>query len=298
MVYSIQNEQFSALSDSKGAELFSLKDKNGTEYLWQGNPAYWTGRSPHLFPIVGALKENSYFAEGRQYAMGKHGFARHKEFAARRITANSVTFELTQDEQTLQMYPYHFTFHVTHTLTQDGFTTRYSVQNTGDATLPFCAGGHVGINCPLFPGEFFHEYAITFPQAVTLNSLYCPDDEPIDSSKAYPLPMIGSRLQLSHDLFENGALIIKDIPAREVMLLHPASGRGVQLIFEDFPILALWTMPKRSAPYVCLEPWHGLPSIEIEEETMELMEKAYTIKIAPGHTKELAYELNVINSSL
>ncbi len=292
MVYSIQNGQFSALADAAGAELFSLKDSSGTEYLWQGNPAYWAGRSPHLFPIVGALRENSYSAFGKQYTMGKHGFARHKAFGVEQKTADSITFELTQDGQTLEVYPYHFTFHVTHTVTETGFTTCYSVQNTGDVALPFCIGGHIGINCPLFPGEAFDEYALIFSDATELKSLYCPNNDPVDLLKTYPLPMVGNRLHLSHRLFEHDALIIKDIPAREVKLVHAASAKGVRLVFEDFPILALWTMPKRQAPYLCLEPWHGLPPIQ--GETTELAQKAYAIRVAPGDTKQLTYQLNVI----
>ncbi len=66
----------------KGAELQSLyrKDLN-LEYLWSGDPAYWGKFSPVLFPIVGGLKDNTYFYKGQAYQLGRHGFARDMEFS-------------------------------------------------------------------------------------------------------------------------------------------------------------------------------------------------------------------------
>jgi hypothetical protein len=40
---------------SSGAQLSILRDPSGRELLWDGNPAFWNGRAPLLFPIVGTL---------------------------------------------------------------------------------------------------------------------------------------------------------------------------------------------------------------------------------------------------
>ena len=50
--------------DTLGAQLVSYQDVVNTEYLWQGDPAYWKGQAPILFPIVGALRnERAVIAE-------------------------------------------------------------------------------------------------------------------------------------------------------------------------------------------------------------------------------------------
>ena len=84
MLYTIQNDRFTASVNDLGAELWSLRDRrSGREYIWQGDARYWTGRSPVLFPIVGRLKDDAYLVNGRQYRMKKHGFARGGLLCAR-----------------------------------------------------------------------------------------------------------------------------------------------------------------------------------------------------------------------
>ena len=55
----LKNDKISAAFKTMGAELSSLKDAEGTEYLWQGNPDYWSGQAPVLFPIVGCLRNGT-----------------------------------------------------------------------------------------------------------------------------------------------------------------------------------------------------------------------------------------------
>jgi galactose mutarotase-like enzyme len=42
-----------------GAELCSLTDADGREWMTDADPAFWTGHAPLLFPIVGALAEGT-----------------------------------------------------------------------------------------------------------------------------------------------------------------------------------------------------------------------------------------------
>ena len=51
--------------DTLGAQLVSYQDVVNTEYLWQGDPAYWKGQAPILFPIVGALRNERAVIGGR-----------------------------------------------------------------------------------------------------------------------------------------------------------------------------------------------------------------------------------------
>ena len=50
MIYSLENDLLSVKINSRGGELWSVKDKGSTEYLWQGNAKYWEDRAPNLFP--------------------------------------------------------------------------------------------------------------------------------------------------------------------------------------------------------------------------------------------------------
>ena len=51
-VETLKNQFLEVSVASLGAELQSIKDSNGKEYLWDGNPEFWGRRSPILFPIV------------------------------------------------------------------------------------------------------------------------------------------------------------------------------------------------------------------------------------------------------
>ena len=48
-----------AAVQTRGGELVSLRDPSGTEYIWQGDPAFWSGQNPILFPILGTLKDGT-----------------------------------------------------------------------------------------------------------------------------------------------------------------------------------------------------------------------------------------------
>ena len=57
MQFTLSHHGLRAAVDSHGGELVSLRDAAGTEYIWNGDPAFWPGRNPLLFPIVGNLKD-------------------------------------------------------------------------------------------------------------------------------------------------------------------------------------------------------------------------------------------------
>ncbi len=94
----LENELLRAQIHPRGAELQSLRLKsNGLEYLWQANPAFWAKHAPLLFPIVGTLKNDSYYYGGRSYHMARHGFAREKEFSVERSNDREAIFVLKDD---------------------------------------------------------------------------------------------------------------------------------------------------------------------------------------------------------
>ena len=101
---SINNDQITAQFKTLGAELFSLKDKNNKEFIWEGNPNFWGKHSPILFPIVGSLKNNTFEYNGTSYSLPRHGFARELTFEVIDKKEDSVIFSLQSNEETLKKY--------------------------------------------------------------------------------------------------------------------------------------------------------------------------------------------------
>ena len=101
----IQNTKLKATFNELGAELASLINlKTGKEIMWEGNPDFWGGISPVLFPIVGALKDEQYIFEGQTYELPRHGFARRRIFTLKESSENEVIFELKSDEESFSFF--------------------------------------------------------------------------------------------------------------------------------------------------------------------------------------------------
>ena len=110
MNFQIKNEFLEATFDTAGAELISLKS-NEREYIWKMNLDFWNRHSPILFPIIGSLKDDTYFFEGKEYHLPRHGFAREKQFEVVEKSNDKIVFSLKEDIETLKVYPFHFQLH-------------------------------------------------------------------------------------------------------------------------------------------------------------------------------------------
>ena len=153
MLIHINNENVSAAVETLGAELVSFKGDDGFEHIWQGDPKYWGGHAPVLFPIVGALRNNRTLIKGDWYEMGRHGFARRREFTVVEQREDAVVMQLCSDEETKKVYPFDFRFTVSYILTGSSITTEFKVENTGDEPMPYSVGGHPGFNLPIAEDE-------------------------------------------------------------------------------------------------------------------------------------------------
>ncbi|MEP7259323.1 MAG: aldose 1-epimerase family protein, partial [Flavitalea sp.] len=104
-MYNIQNDLLKASFNAMGAELTSLYSKQyDLDYLWNGDPAFWGKHSPVLFPLVGGLKENTYYLDEKAYTLSRHGFAREKDFSVSSSSAESISFVLKSDASSLLSY--------------------------------------------------------------------------------------------------------------------------------------------------------------------------------------------------
>ncbi len=278
--------------DTMGGELVSFRDETGTEYIWDGDPRYWTGRNPNLFPVVGSLADGKVSVNGRICEMGRHGFARRSEFSVAERGEDYAVLELRDFPQTLAQYPFPFVLRVRHQLTGSGFYTQFEVSNPGREELLFCVGGHTGINCPLRPGERFEDYRLVFDQVEDAQSIV-PSDKGLMSPRREHILNHTDTIALDHATFDRlDTVIFQGLRSRTVTLRHKEGGRGVRMDFSQFPMIAFWTMANANAPYLCLEPWHGCAAVE--GESGEFADKPHVIHLAPGEEKVLKYTVELV----
>ena len=246
----LKNENAVLKINERGAEMKSFT-VNSVEYLWVGDPNFWASSAPHLFPIAGGLKDDKYILNGKEYILSKHGFAKGMDFAVESVSDTKATFLLTATDETKVSFPYDFEFRVTYTLFADKVMVDYDVKNINDDKMFFSVGAHEGYACP----EGIEEYDIIFKENETLNSyvlygnLIGKDTIPvIENTKVLPL---------DYKYFAVDALVFKDVKSDECSLVNRKTGRGIKLEYPGFPFMLLWTKP--NAPYICIEPWFGIP---------------------------------------
>ena len=292
MVLELKRGRRTAQVDTHGGELVSYRDETGLEYIWTGDPAYWTGRNPLLFPIVGGLREDKIRIGDGTFSMARHGFARRSEFTVKARGEDWAELELTENEATLALYPFPFRLTVRQQLTDGGFTTAATVTNTGDRPMPFCLGAHTGFRCPLEEGEGFTDYEVKFNQKETCPTLV-PENGTLDRPRTRPCLEDSDVLPLTYAYFdEMDTLIFQGLQSQQVELRSKKSGKGVRMSFPGFPVLALWSTPGKAAPYLCIEPWHGLPPVA--GEGPQLTDKAFCITLSPGQSHTLRYQVDTL----
>lgn len=258
MLYEIRGEQISAVIDSLGAQIMSVK-KDDTEYLWQGDAKYWKDRALTLFPYIARLTEGKYRYQGKEYKMDIHGFAKDSEFRLIERKENEVTLEICDTPETKKCYPFSFRFQVIYRIEANCLNITYRVENCQEETMYFAVGGHPGFQVPLEKGFTFDQYRLRFPESETILQMeFSPDCFPTGNQSVWKLEP-GKIKTLQHSLFDDDAVILKD-SGNKVELYAQDGKRSVTVEYPDMKYLGIWHTPGKDAPYVCLEPWSALPS--------------------------------------
>jgi galactose mutarotase-like enzyme len=250
----IASSDLSADVSTLGAELQNLCDADGRSLQWDGDPAIWTGRAPLLFPIVGMLAGGRYRLGAREYTMSKHGFARQASFEVVSHAADAVTMRLVANDETRAAYPFEFQLDVAFTIADAQLRIVARISNRGTDPMPASFGFHPALRWPLPYGAPRADHFIRFER-----------DEPADVRRidggglllqqSQPTPVVGDVLALRDELFANDALIFDRLASRKVSY-GATSGPQIEMHFEDFPMLGVWTKPG-GAGFICIEPWQG-----------------------------------------
>ncbi|SHG19047.1 Galactose mutarotase [Flavobacterium fluvii] len=275
MTTTISNSNLTARINHFGAELFSLQNRDDKEYIWEGNPSFWGKHSPVLFPIVGTLKNSSYYYEGTEYHLPRHGFARDMEFILSNKSENSATFSLTSSEESRNVYPFDFELQIIYTLDKNKLIIGYNIINNNNCIMPFSIGAHPAFALP----KPFEEYSLAFEYPETLTSYELEND--LLSDKSTTLEMIENQISLTYSLFQKDALIFKNLQSKNITISENKKPL-LCVQFDDFPNLGIWT--KSNAPFLCIEPWLGYSDTVhssgniLEKEGIQLLEAKKSLK--------------------
>jgi galactose mutarotase-like enzyme len=268
-----------------GAEINSVKNADGLEFIWQAKKNIWPRHTPVLFPIVGKLKDNIYFFEGKSYELSQHGFARDKEFELIKSNGSSCVFQLRASDETKRVYPFDFIFQISYSLSQNKLITSYKVINSSTQELFFGVGAHPGFNCPLLPNENFEDYFLDFGSSLFEQTEL---NNGLRSTSKKILHLKENKLQLSKTLFDNDALVFENRQVNKMSLRSEKSNHSITLLCDNWPYFGIWSK-KGCTEFVCLEPWFGIADKETTDQAFET--KDGILQLSPGKEFNCSFSL-------
>ncbi|QKF78033.1 aldose 1-epimerase family protein [Arcobacter defluvii] len=266
MTFELKNDFLKVKINSFGAELNSLqKIDNSCEYIWQANSKYWARHSPILFPIVGRLKEDSYFYKDKKYSMSQHGIARDKEFEVVNKKENFIEFRLCSDEKSFEIYPFSFELYLSYKLEKSSLIISYKVVNKSDEKILFSIGAHPAFNWTLDENEKKEDYFLEFE--VDKIKRYFLDEKGL-LFKSDDLKLENNKLFLNEELFKDDALVFEDSNIKQVVFKSVKNEKFIKVNFDNFPYLGIWSKPS-GAPFLCIEPWFGVADDKNSNQKLE-----------------------------
>lgn len=282
----LENERYVVTFCEKGGEIESFTDKQtGIQYMWQGDPAYWGGKNPTLFPLVGNTYSKTYEINGKRYEMKNHGLIRYAVLQGTQLD-DKVIMELDSDEDTLSKYPFPFHYEVEYTLKDNVLTIVYHITNTGSQEMPFTFGLHPGFNCPLCEGERFEDYTLRFSNPEQLKQLVFD----VDKKEPYQIEEVSlQEIPCDYDLIEKYATLVYE-GAKSAYVTLQGKQHGVRVSLIGYPYVAFWTSGK-GAPFICLEPWYG--HADFSEVKEDFYHREGTMILSPGKTFTTSYTIEV-----
>jgi galactose mutarotase-like enzyme len=275
-MFVLENQLLKIAVNPIGAELDSVFHKEfELEYMWSGDSDFWGKKSPVLFPIVGSLKDNTYYFEGNKYQLSRHGFARERVFILEKQDADSLIFTLQYDSDTLKKYPFKFLFQIKYKLVENKLSVTYIVENQSLTTMPFSVGAHPAFKIPLADDTTYEDYFLEINKKETFGRYPFSIDGLIESKSNIFLED-DSKISLKKELFYADAVVLKDMKSTKMSIKSDKTKHGLTMDFEGFPYFGIWAA--KDAPFVCLEPWCGIADTVlttqniVEKEGINLLE--------------------------
>ena len=291
MTYKLKNDTLTVSFDNFGAEMTSIVDRQGKEYLWCGDKKYWGRHSPVLFPVVGKPKDNKFKYEGKDYPMGQHGFARDMEFTCTSQASDEIWFVLEANEETLAKYPFLFQLEIGYRLTGNTIKVLWRVTNCEEKKdMYFSIGAHPAFMCPVNEGEKQTAYSIRMDAKGKVRYFFLNPENGLLRDREYELMLDNGSHKLSEGFFDESAYVIENSQVSKVSLVDPQGKEYITVSF-DAPLVGIWSPEKKHAPFVCIEPWYG--RCDKEDFTGTLEEREWSNRLASGEVFEKYYDISV-----
>ena len=270
MVYSLKNDLLSASINSLGAELVSVLDEGGHEYIWSGDT--WRDHAPLLFPVCGRLLDNKYTFGGVEYNMNAHGFAKASEFELVEACENKLVLKLCSCENSKSIYPFDFELVAEYTLIGNRLDARFTIKNTGKENMPYMFGWHPGFTLAgsgdigRFCLDFMGECSPKMHPLVMKNG----DPTPFLSGEVIDFNLDGNIFALDENLIYSNDTLILTNTLDKVTLFSPDTDKIVSLSYsENLPYFCIWKSSKENSRFICLEPWSDVPADGVTPECFE-----------------------------
>ena len=272
--HQIKNHMMSLTVAEHGAEITSIQ-LEGIERMWDADLAFWGRTAPVLFPIVGALKDNSYRYEGQTYLMGQHGFARDMDFTLTDQTEDKLEFTLFDNEETYEKYPFHFQLQIIYEVFQNQCRVTWKVKNMDDKTMYFQIGGHPAFACPCEGGMIRDDYSVRAGESPLLEVAFLENGLLSNEKELH-----SNEFVLEEDTFARDAFILQNETIGRLELVNHLSNQVKVRVSADVPAWGIWSTADKKAPFVCLEPWYG--RCDKEDFEGELSEREYMQSLESG----------------
>lgn len=288
----IQNDNFQAIIDEVGAQLTHLVDRKAQrDLIW--NNDLWPKHAPVLFPAIGRSNEDAYLIDGVKHEMPQHGFVSDLRFDVTDQAVDHVTLSTQGNTETQAYYPFKFELAITFTVVDDGLHLNFQVTDQDTQELSYSLGSHPAFNVPFVDGETFDDYQLVLdPKPGELNQFeIVKTPNPYRSGKKLPVTQKDGVIDLNYAMFDAGLIILDDGDLNSITLRSKKNDHTISLDLTDFDYVTLWTKEGAKAPFLCLEPFNGLP--DVSGDLRELATKEGNHHLAAGQQETMQYTIHV-----
>ena len=144
--------------------------------------------------------------------------------------------------------------------------------------MPFGIGYHPAFTIPFDDKHVATDYEFRFSEMESPVCLNCLPTGLVQKDHYYLGSNITS-IAIDENLFANDSHCMVNLKSATLGVYEKGTGRGVVCNIEEFPYTLIWS--KKGMPrFVCIEPWHSLPSCEGGSINWE--EKAAAAVLKPG----------------
>lgn len=279
MEHKIENDILQVILTAAGAQIRSVVRKDsGVEHIWSGDPAVWKYHSPVLFPYTGKVRDGRIEIRGQVIENAPaHGVARIREHRLVKLEAEQAVFALEADEQTMELFPYSFRLLSTFRLEGERLCHTLTVENLDDQPFYFGIGYHPAFSVPFDTRHGIEDYELRFSD---LESPLCLDTpEGLCNGRVYTLGNNIRSIAVEDGMFDVGSHCMVGLRSKTLGLYEKDSTRAVVCDIADFPYCLIWSQPGKPR-FICIEPWHSLPSRVDDSYRWE--DKAAAAMVAPG----------------